>query len=172
MASVTMRAAVDAAWVAVETVRLGPVPGGLPAPDAVVCLAGDDGPLLRIDLYRSGDECHAFADAVMWGPLVVIGWGHAAHAVEVGTSQVRTIPLGGYFGHFYPDGDQLLIASAERLHAVRADGSVAWRSAVLGLDGVIVHDIADDEIHGQGEWDPPGGWRDFRIRRATGAPAP
>jgi hypothetical protein len=168
MLRVTIQATVEAAWMAVASVRLGLVPAGLPTPDAYVCLAGDDGPLLRIDLWKSGGECHAFTAAEMWGSLVVIGWGESVHAVEVRTQQVQTIPLGSYFGHLYPGQDHLLVASAERLHAVRPDGSVAWRSDVLGLDGVLVHDLADDTIHGRGEWDPPGGWRDFTISRITG----
>jgi len=43
-----------------------------------------------------------------------------------------------------------------------------WRSDCLGIDGVMVDQVADGIIRGKGEWDPPGGWRPFQVRFATG----
>lgn len=45
-----------------------------------------------------------------------------------------------------------------------------WRSDALGIDGVIVDRISADEIEGQGEWDPPGGWKPFRVSAHSGKP--
>jgi len=42
----------------------------------------------------------------------------------------------------------------------------------LGIDGIIVASTSDGVISGEGEWDPPGGWRPFRLSLATGVPAP
>ncbi|HEX4382949.1 MAG TPA: hypothetical protein VH083_08370, partial [Myxococcales bacterium] len=83
--------------------------------------------------------------------------------------KVSTTLLQWYFGHLYPLEDKLLVASASRLHCFDQQGIAVWQSADLGLDGVIVDSVDDGVIHGQGEWDPPGGWRPFRVALATGA---
>ena len=36
------------------------------------------------------------------------------------------------------------------------------------MDGVIIHDFYENKILGSGEWDPPGGWRDFTLDKQTG----
>lgn len=38
----------------------------------------------------------------------------------------------------------------------------------LGLEGVIVNSVEDGIVRGEGEWDPPGGWRPFSLRLDTG----
>jgi hypothetical protein len=76
--------------------------------------------------------------------------------------------LGTYFGHAYPSETFLLVASAERLFQVALDGSLTWRPEYLGVDGVIVERISTDHIEGQGEWDPPGGWKHFRVSAHSG----
>ena len=38
----------------------------------------------------------------------------------------------------------------------------------IGL-GVVVTAIAEGRVEGQGEWDPPGGWRRFALCLETGA---
>lgn len=43
-----------------------------------------------------------------------------------------------------------------------------WENRGLGIDGVLVHEISGDVIAGEGEWDPPGGWKPFRVRLNTG----
>ena len=78
--------------------------------------------------------------------------------------------LGTYFGHLYPSEEFLLVASAERLFRIDPDGAVKWRSGELGIDGVIVDRVSDQGIEGSGEWDPPGGWRPFRISVESGKP--
>ena len=56
------------------------------------------------------------------------------------------------------------MASVEHLFRVELDGSLGWRSDPLGIDGVVVNQIADGVIRGEGEWDPSGGWRPFQAR--------
>lgn len=40
----------------------------------------------------------------------------------------------------------------------------------LGIDGVVVSivDVEKSLVHGQGEWDPPGGWKPFTVRLGDG----
>jgi hypothetical protein len=172
MLRLTISAAANATWMSIESLRLGPIPRSERTPDSFVCLEEDDMPVLRIDLYESNDEHYIFTDAIIWSTFVAIGWGNCAYIIDFQTKHVQLIPLGSYYGHMYPSGDRLLIASAEQLHCVCPDGSVSWRSDVLGIDGVVVDEIAGDVICGQGEWDPPGGWRTFKIHRSTGKLAP
>jgi hypothetical protein len=84
------------------------------------------------------------------------------------TQETITFELDSYFGHFYPSDEWLILASGYRLLLISPTGSVAWKTEELGLDGVIVDSIADGLIHGQGEWEPPGGWRPFQVRLDTG----
>jgi len=63
----------------------------------------------------------------------------------------------------YQANDCFIIASAERLFRVEPSGSLKWSSKKIGIDGVVVDCVQDGIIHGQGEWDPPEGWKPFQI---------
>lgn len=65
-------------------------------------------------------------------------------------------------------GFGVLVASASELLSFGHDGALQWRSARLGIDGVIVKSLKDGLIDGSGEWDPPGGWQSFRLCAVTG----
>lgn len=151
-----------------EPVRLGAVPDGLGTPDRYLTVEDDDGPRLRVDIYSSVDECHAYEELQIWSGCVILGRGH--HLYIVGPREPRTtvIDLGSYFGHIYPGDGFLLVASAERLMRVRPDATVLWASGPLGIDGVIVDEVTGGIIKGRGEWDPPGGWRPFRLSLESG----
>jgi hypothetical protein len=151
-----------------EPVRLGQVPPGRGTPDRFVVVESDDGPLLRVDLYRPSDECFAFEEVCLWSGFVVIGWGHQLSMVDLLTRAVLSVDLASYFGHMYPVEQYLLVASAESLFRIESDGSVLWRSDALGIDGVVVDQVAEGIVRGQGEWDPPGGWRPFEVNLGTG----
>ena len=78
------------------------------------------------------------------------------------------VPLGCYFSAFTLLDDRLLAASGHGIVCLLPDGALAWRNDELGVDGVIVHDVAEGTISGDGEWDPPGGWRSFHVSLVTG----
>jgi hypothetical protein len=101
--------------------------------------------------------------------LVVIGFGSHVHAISLVDRSVVTVELESYFGHLYPALDFVLLASGERLFRMEPDRSVSWKSVHLGIDGVVVRDVGTDTIRGDGEWDPPGGWKPFEISVADGA---
>lgn len=158
----------DVPWAGMEPVQLGQVPTGLGTADRFVTVETEQGPLLRLDLYRSSDECFAFEEVRIWSGFVAIGWGHHLYLVKPQTRQVLALDLGSYFGHMYPAEGCLLVASAERLFCVAPDGSLLWQSDHLGIDGVIVDQVAGGMVQGEGEWDPPGGWRPFSLDLRTG----
>jgi hypothetical protein len=130
----------------------------------------DGRPVLRLDLPFYPDECYAFEEAVIWGGLLAVGRGHRVHLAALASREVRSIDLGSYFGSFHPLDGCLLAASAERVFRVGADGAVAWASGEVGLDGLVVVRVEDGVIEGEGEWDPPGGWRPFRLSLESGEP--
>jgi hypothetical protein len=151
-----------------DPVRLGHVPAGLGTADLFVTVDSDAGPVLRVDLYESNDECFAFEEVCIWSGFVAIGWGNQLYLVKPLSRDTLAHDLGSYFGHMYPTGDYLLVASGDCLFCFAPDGSLMWRSGPLGIDGVIVDQVEEGIVHGRGEWDPPGGWRSFSIRLHTG----
>lgn len=154
---------IDQPWLEMLPARIGDIPAGLGTPDKYILLSQDAGPVLRVDAHRSSEECFAFNEAVIWHDFLVIGWGDCAYLINIDSGSVTKHSLGIYFGHIYTDKNYLLIASGERLWRIRRDGSLHWMSDRLGIDGVVVGDVTERIIFGNGEWDPPGGWRPFRI---------
>lgn len=62
----------------------------------------------------------------------------------------------------------VLVASASELLRFDGAGQLLWRRSGLGIDGVVIHRVQDGEIFGDAEWDPPGGWKSFRLRLDSG----
>ncbi|GLV59856.1 hypothetical protein KDH_66800 [Dictyobacter sp. S3.2.2.5] len=148
-----------------DALPLGDVPRGLGTP-SLYCLVGeDDVPVMRIDVY--GDP-GAFTEAQIWHNWVIIGFADRVHFVSLETRQHQSHPLSGYFGHLYPLQDRLLVASASDLLCFDAQAQLQWISEHLGIDGVVITRVEDTIIYGEGEWDPPGGWRPFQLALCTG----
>ena len=154
-----------------DPIRVGRVPVTLGTPDRYVTVVQDDKPVLRIDVYAYGADCFAFEEVIVWHDMVIIGFGSHVHAVSTVDRSVVTIELGSYFGHLYPTADYLLIASGERLFRFESDCTILWKSDVLAIDGVVVHEVGLALIRGEGEWDPPGGWKSFAIAVVDGKTA-
>lgn len=150
-------------------IRVGRVPRHLPTPDLYVIASDEEGVRRRIDVYGdSGAEVFCFTEAILWQRWVVIGFGNQVHLVALDGNITISLPLGAYFGSLYPAGTFLLVASATSLLCVAPDGSVRWTCEWLGMDGVIVDEVRAGIIYGEGEWDPPGGWRPFQISLENG----
>jgi hypothetical protein len=98
MSRVAFLTALDPPLTRLEPLRLGRVPAGRGTPDRFVAVESGEGPLLRVDLYRSGDECFAFEAVCLWSGFVVIGCGHRVYLVEPRTRAVSSLDLGSYFG--------------------------------------------------------------------------
>lgn len=164
--TVQFDADLQAPWTTVDVIALGQEADSVSIGYANLLLDGL--PWLRVDLHAP--RCHhgAFRDAVAWGPFVVMGYGESIHLIDTRDRRVITHALTAYFGHFYGAGEYGLVASGERLHCLRANGSLAWISDVLGIDGVTVDAMDETTVQGAGEWDPPGGWRRYVLSLATG----
>ncbi|HYE72121.1 MAG TPA: hypothetical protein VEF04_02275 [Blastocatellia bacterium] len=167
MITASFQSFADPPWTSVKVLRVGCVPTTLRTPDIFVFVENDGAPFIRIDIYGDND-CSAFEDVIVWREFVVIGFGSRVHMVNYQDQEASTVELDSYFGHFYPGEDWLIIASGNRLLLIGSIGSVIWKTQILGLDGVIVDSIEGNLINGQGEWDPPGGWRPFRVKLDTG----
>lgn len=159
---------VSEAWASTPSVRAGVVPPHLPSADRQALVSRGGTPYLGIEVYGGRDETFAFEEVVLWSRYAVIGFGHRVHLVSLDDNSVVSQDLGSYFGHCYPTSIYLLVASAERVFRFDQTGCLAWASDVVGIDGVVVDSPEPPVIRGEGEWDPPGGWRPFALSAASG----
>jgi hypothetical protein len=166
-----MSRVVDAEWLRVEAIGVGRVPAGVGTPECYVTVVEDDKPVLRVDVYAYGPDSFAFQDAILWRDNLIVGFGSHVHGISLADRSAITISLGSNFGHAYPTRDYLIVASGERLFRMEPDRSVLWKSERLGIDGVVVHEPGPTVVRGEGEWNPPGGWRSFALFAADGRPA-
>jgi hypothetical protein len=175
MLSVKQLAAIESPWTTMPPVRLGKVPAGLGTADLFVTISDDDRPLVRVDIYGDfSSETFTFQDALVWCERVFVGFGHRVFVIDPKTRLASEIFLDevgegfGYFGDFYAGKDYLLVASGDSLLRLSSDGKVLWSAPNLGLDGVVVTSVQNGTIQGDGEWDPPGGWKPFALRLDSG----
>lgn len=166
-----MSGTIDADWLRVVPLCVGRSPSGAGTPVCFVTVAENDDPVLRVDVYAHEPDCYAFQEAIIWRDNLIVGFGSYVHAISISRRSASTVALESYFGHIYSADEYLLLASGERLFRMEVDRSILWRSDHLGIDGVVVHEAGQDVIRGEGEWDPPGGWRPFAILAADGSPA-
>jgi hypothetical protein len=160
---------IDSPWTELSPIRVGKIPAGLGTPDVFVLYEGAGGVKLRIDVYADrGEESICFQEAILWRNWLAIGYGHKFHLVPTDQGLPITISLESYFGHLYPTDTFLLVATARKLHCFSHDGTKKWSSPELGIDGVVVIAIDQYVILGDGEWDPPGGWKPFKVRLTSG----
>ena len=160
---------IDSAWSCLEPVRVGRVPKTLRTPERFVTITQHGEPAMRVDVYSYGPYSFSSEEAIVWrDTLVIVGFGSHVHAINIINSTVVTVELGSYFGHIYPSDNFVLLASAEHLFRLEPDRTVLWKSDDLAIDGVIVEEIGPNVIRGDGEWDPPGGWRPFAVSVVDG----
>jgi hypothetical protein len=161
---------IDPPWTNVAAIKLGAVPRGLGTPDLYVLIEENGTPKLRVDLYAGSDQCYHFNEVAVWQKVVVIGFGHNVYCVEPETRDAAVHQLGSYFGKLYSGEHYLLVASAERLYRLNREGSLQWTTQPLGIDGVVVNSVENGIVEGEGEWDPPGGWKTYRVHLVSGLP--
>lgn len=157
-------------WTDMEPIRIGHIPFGFGTPDQYICLTQHGDPVLRVDAYPNLDEIHPCKDAIIWSGFLVVGWGHHTYLIDVESGLIIDLSLGAYYCDMDAGDEYLLVASGEHLFRIRHDGTIAWQSEPLGIDGVVVHEVQDGIVWGDGEWDPPGGWRPFRVYLDSGLP--
>lgn len=114
-------------------------------------------------------HCSPFKEALQVDNLLAVG--HEAHfyLFNIATNQnVLRLELNGYFGHLYYDTGHFYVADASGLHCIEKNGTVRWTNSGLAIDGVIINEFTNNKILGSGEFDPPGGWKDFTIDKESG----
>jgi hypothetical protein len=169
MLSASTSNTIDDPWTNMEPVRVGVVPPGRGTPDLFVTVERDGQPFLRIDVYAeysTGPYC----EAILWKTFAVIGWNDVVHFVEINSRRAHSLRCDGYFGSFRALDDSLLIADAARIHRIDDRGQQVWKSDEIGIDGVVIDRVEEGIILGEGEWDPPGGWKPFRLLLESGEP--
>ena len=167
--SVTFRRTAPERWVDVPAHALGAVRTG--PPDLHALVQRGSAPEMRLDLYAAaGAQLYVYHQALEIGELLAVGFGHEVHLVPPWPGTPRTITLRSYFVSLHRAADALYIASGEDVTRVDPDGSVRWTSPQIAADGVRVELITDDEIAGEADEDPPGGWYPFRLDARDGTP--
>lgn len=167
MRTVQFRRALPPGWDAVPALSLG-TGGGAPAVHALVRRGSV--PELRLALHADAADARAAQQALEIGDLLAVGFGHEVHLVPPLPAAPRTLRLRSYFVSLHRAEDALYVASGEDVTRVDAEGAVRWTSPQIAVDGVRVEMVTDEEIVGEADEDPPGGWRPFRLRAEDGAP--
>ena len=90
------------------------------------------------------------------------------YLVNLKSSAIRGIDLGSSFGSFWLGEDFVLVSSAERVFKLGTNGEILWRGSRVGIDGVAIDAVSGQTIEGRPHWDPPGGWRPFRLALQSG----
>lgn len=114
-------------------------------------------------------HCSPFKEALLIENLLAVG--HEEHFYlfnTVASQNILQLEMSGYFGHLYYDNVFFYVADASGLHCIDKNGNIRWTNSGLAIDGVIVHEFTDNKILGSGEFDPPGGWVNFSLDKATG----
>jgi hypothetical protein len=163
--SAEIRHCIDGEWLQIPPLRLGRVPSGLGTPNRYLTVMHGDRPALRVDLYV-WEGC--FQEILFIDDQMFVGMGDAVYVVGLADRSVVTLELDLYFGSFFRLDTGVLAASATKLHRLDTNGNVFWETEMLGVDGVIVHDVVDGIVYGAGEWDPPGGWKEFQVSLESG----
>ena len=125
-------------------------------------------------LSSAGASC--FQDVRCVGSLVFIGFGQYVFILDMKAGVVVSHRLDGYFGHMYDGGDfenlptkfSVLVTSASEALAFSRTGELLWVRENLGIDGVLLYAADSTQIDGEGEWDPPDGWRKFSVSADSG----
>jgi hypothetical protein len=110
-----------------------------------------------------------YKEALIFNNLLVVGHYEFLYLFDLvsNTAIVRS-QMAGYFGHLYVNDNQLFVSGASAIYCFDSRGKMIWKNSNLGIDGVFISDFDKDKIVGSGQWDPPGGWRDFILDRSTG----
>ncbi len=168
--------ALDRQQCAVLPIRVGEIPSHLPEPNFYV-LADDAGGEIasRVDVYIPNGDYDFRRSAIIWQQWIVIGFGCRAILVSLCDQTFQEMTVSDkqvcgvdYFSAFIIETHYLIACFGTGLVRIEPNGAASWKNHKLGIDGVIVGQIEGEVIHGDGEWDPPGGWRPFQVSLKTG----
>ena len=167
LTTIQKASAIDGQWLRLEPVRIGSVPSSLGTPHRYFLVEKNDHPFLRIDYYPVVGP-HVSEECIIWGGLVAIGIGNLAFLIDIENKETSEYEIEPYFSSFFPLDDCLLVISGQRIHKVSQDGTIVWSTCDLGIDGICIDHVESGWIFGEGDWDPPGGWKQFVLDVSTG----
>jgi hypothetical protein len=121
-------------------------------------------PYIKISLHYE----HTIFKSVEIQKSAFFGFAEDLYIVNLEKVSVQKFPMRGYFSKLYTSPEGVLAASASDLLRFDSHGNLIWASFDLGIDGVLVEEWDGPFIRIEGEWDPPGGWRDAVINAETG----
>ena len=129
----------------------------------------DENLIDRIFEVRYNVRCSPYKEAMLVENLLAVGLEEHFYLFNTITNEtIIILKMNGYFCHLYYDKEAFYITDAYGLYCINKFGEILWSNTTLGIDGVIVMNITDNEIFGSGQCDPPDGWIDFLLDRATG----
>lgn len=163
-------------WIECDQVIVACGENSEPEVVASVSVIVDKALVARVDILASaGQSCFQSLRSI--DSVVYIGFGQFLFVVDVHLRKVRRYRLHGYFGNLYDSGDlehlaghiSVLATSASEVLAFDLTGDLIWKQFDLAIDGVVLQRANTERIDGEGEWDPPGGWRPFSLSSETGS---
>ncbi|HEV8286074.1 MAG TPA: hypothetical protein VGQ09_17315 [Chitinophagaceae bacterium] len=105
-----------------------------------------------------------YKEAVLFNNLLAVGHYDFLYLYDlIHNFNILRLELHGYFGHLYINNNRLFVADAGAIYCFDDKGKIIWKNESLGIDGVYISEFDDKKIYGSGEWDPPGGWKDFVL---------
>lgn len=151
--------------------------------DRRLLISKDAEPILILQLYVRADEdgwliSSAFSEFLLNESNVAVICGDHFHIFDMATLSFLSHPLGDDVGHVYSVSDihsdrlqdQVLVTTYAHVFLIDIHAGILWKSGRCAIDGVIISSVENDAVLGQGEWDPPGGWRPFKLDLKTGLP--
>jgi hypothetical protein len=124
------------------------------------------------DLFEIRYEyhCSPFKQAMILKDILAVGFEEYFYLFDLFTkSSTLRLKMEGYFGHLYFNEDLFYIADSAGIYCINKNASIIWQNKDLGIDGIIINEFTNGKILGSGEWDPPGGWRNFILDKQTGS---
>jgi hypothetical protein len=110
-----------------------------------------------------------FKDAIMWNNLLAVGHQGLFYLYDLlENTRLLLFQLDGYFGHLYFNENLFYVTGSGSIYCIDERGNLIWQSPSLGADGILIERFNGNRIHGSGECDPPGGWKDFVLDITTG----
>jgi hypothetical protein len=110
--------------------------------------------------------------------VVAIGDGRVVSFVdEASGAIVKTLDLElesphgdffGYFGELAEDPEILYVLGWSYVFAFAPSLELRWRSERIAVDGIVWFERVGELLRLSCEMDPPGGWQDVSLDRATG----
>ena len=165
--TVEKRSAIDHPWLNLDPIQIGRIPSGLGTPDAYFLVTKDSQPLFRVDYYGAC-QCYCFEEVLIWKDWLAIGIGEQVFLINIKNQKILKLHCEMYFGSFFPEEDYLLVVDGQGIHRIDREGEEIWHNYDLAIDGVLIDRIENEVIYGEGEWDPPGGWKPFQVDLQTG----